>query len=134
MGEVSVCQNRRDALRFVCRSYRGNGRFEGCTGTTRHSRGAPNRRIHRTKREIRGHVTGARKSLKLGSCCNLRDTWEGRLADGENEREQEHNGGDEQERENGAEDVIGEAEKEVGKGRGFRGHCGEGLRGYAATR
>ena len=33
-----------------------------------------------------------------------------RLSDGENEREQDDKGGDEQERENGAEGLIGEAE------------------------
>lgn len=64
-------------------------------------------------------MKGARKSRRLGSCCNLRDTWEGRLADSSEERRQDDKGGDEQEREKGAGDVIGEAEKEVGKGRGF---------------
>ena len=50
------------------------------------------------------------------------------LADGENEREKQRNGGDEKESENGACDLIGEADKEAREG-GFRGHCGEGVRG-----
>lgn len=52
-----------------------------------------------------------------------------RLADGGEERRQDDESGEDQERENGAEGLIGEGEKEAVKGRGFHGHLGEGLRG-----